>query len=99
MPDMAGINITSMNYWYPKTAELGIPVPKTTILLEKDLFEWYKYLDEKMPADEMNQLIQAANKIGYPLFMRSDLNSGKHQFKDTCYVNVGAQGRSNTPHL
>lgn len=86
MPDMAGMNITSMNYWYPKIVELGIPVPKTKILLEKDIFEWYKYLDEKMPVDEMNQLLQAANEIGYPLFMRSDLNSGKHQFKDTCYV-------------
>lgn len=83
---MAGVNITSMNYWYPKVQELGIPLPKTKILLEKDPFKWYVYLDENMPSDEINTIIQAANEIGYPLFMRSDLNSGKHDFKNTCYV-------------
>ena len=83
---MPGINITSMNYWYPKIQGLGIPVPKTVILLEKKPFDWYAYLDEKMPVNEINMLIQEANKIGYPLFIRSDLNSGKHMFQDTCFV-------------
>ncbi len=75
-----------MLFWYLIIERLGIPVPKTKIILTKDEFDWYKHLDAPLSEDEKNILFSTADEIGYPLFLRSDLNSGKHNFKQTCYV-------------
>jgi len=83
------MNKTSMNYWYPKIEHLGVPMPKTEIPLTKDFFDWIRFLDGKMvlSEDEKRALRDAATKVGgYPIFMRSDLCSAKHDFKYTCFV-------------
>lgn len=83
------INLTSMNYWYPKIKHLDIPMPQTEIPVTKDINEWFRLLDGEDPlSEDEKQLIRdAAKRVGgYPVFMRSDLCSGKHSFKDTCFV-------------
>lgn len=77
-----------MNFWYPLVKDLDIPIPKTEIILTRnDTFAWWELLDgNKLSKKDLKILYGTARRIGYPLFMRNDLTSGKHQYKDTCYV-------------
>jgi len=78
-------NKSSMLYWFPKVKDLPIPQPKTEFVLSKD--NWWQYLDGKrLPDQDIVTLKEAIKKIGYPVFMRTDLASGKHQYLDTSYV-------------
>jgi hypothetical protein len=89
---------TSMEYWWPKIKDLGVPVPKTELLLHKNggLLEWVLYMDKPLPEDEVLLLKETAAKIGYPVFMRSDVCSGKHNFVNTCFVK---KEKDLIPHL
>ena len=83
------INKTSMNYWFPKIAHLNIPRPRTEIPVTKSTPEWWGLLDgeDLLSEDEKQMIRDAAIKVGgYPVFMRSDLCSGKHSFERTCFV-------------
>lgn len=80
-------NKTSMLYWYPKVKDLPIPQPKTEIVLTKDFHDWWHLLDgEPLSSDDIKILEDAGDNIGYPLFLRTDLCSGKHDYMSTCYV-------------
>jgi hypothetical protein len=61
----------SMVYWFPKIKDLDIPQPKTIIV--------------EVPAQK-DDFERAGDDIGYPLFMRTDHASAKHNWDDTCYV-------------
>ena len=83
------MNKTSMNYWYPKIKHLDVPMPKTEIPVTKNIRDWWSLLDGEDPLseDEKQSIRDAAIKVGgYPVFMRSDLCSGKHSFERTCFV-------------
>jgi len=75
-----------MLYWYPLTMGLDIPQPKTNIVLQKDVKGWFKILDNGLDDEDKAVLEQSATQIGYPLFIRTDYSSAKHDFKDTCFV-------------
>jgi len=82
---------SSLLVWYPHVKDL-IPSPKTVILpLTKDqvkhLFE-STYEDDPKPIkkDLEKAIIEKAREIGYPLFLRSDQSSCKHEWSETCYV-------------
>lgn len=74
----------SMMIWYPLIKKLDIPQPKTEMYIfpEEDLNFLY---DEKFKLN-MERIKIEVNKIGYPLFVRTDLASGKHNWKKACYV-------------
>ncbi len=78
------IDENSMLLWYPKIKKLDIPQPKTELYIfpKEDL----KYLYQEKFKLDMNKIKKVANKIGYPLFIRTDLASGKHSWKESCYV-------------
>lgn len=83
------MNKTSMDYWYPLIKHLDIPMPRTEIPITKEINDWWRLLDGEDPlSEEEKQTIRdAAIKVGgYPVFMRSDLCSGKHSFERTCFV-------------
>lgn len=81
------INKTSMEYWYPKIKDLPIPQPKTDITLHKDYNEWWSCLDGvPLSPKDIQTLEDAGDRMGYPLFLRTDLCSGKHMYLDTCFV-------------
>lgn len=83
------MNKTSMNYWYPKIKHLDVPMPKTEIPVTKNIRDWWSLLDGEDPLseDEKQSIRDAATKVGgYPVFMRSDLCSGKHSFEQTCFI-------------
>jgi len=91
---MDGIEMdkTSMLYWYPKIKLLRIPQPMTMMVMTKcDITELLgdcdglseqgvrKHID--IPAVEMT-----CENIGYPVFMRSDFTSHKHNWEKSCFV-------------
>lgn len=83
---MKAIVKTSMLYWYPKVKDLGIPMPKTEIV-EVPYTHLIRMLDGKMmPKRYVQKVIEASDKTGYPLFMRTDMGSAKHSWERTCYV-------------
>ncbi len=93
----------SMCYWYPKI-EGRVPTPKTRMLaLGEDMA--FEILDDKeVLSDELFKfqvdlkgLIQELG--GYPIFMRTDLVSGKHDWERTCYVQSEEVLFNNLHHL
>ena len=80
----------SMLYWYPKIKDLPIPMPKTEFfIIPKKYFPdiyWSEKKVWKMLKDNEKEIKKIARKIGYPLFLRTDQASGKHDWKRTCYV-------------
>jgi len=74
----------SMNYWYPKIKNL-IPTPKTEIIPIK----WsYGDNEEIIKVEEkyLKEIEEASKNFNFPIFIRGDNGSGKHEWKDTCYV-------------
>jgi hypothetical protein len=79
------INKSSMLYWFPLIRDLPIPQPRTEFVLSND--DWWKYLDsEKLPEQDIKTLKEAINRMGYPVFIRTDLASGKHQYLNSSYI-------------
>lgn len=77
---------TSMLYWWPRVKDLGIPMPKTEIV-EVPYDDLVRLLDDKrLSSKDEQRLIEAGDKIGYPLFLRTDMASAKHQWERTCFV-------------
>jgi len=75
---------SSMLLWYPKIKDLDIPQPKTEMLELEGLAGW-GYPEERLGRD-YPKIKSVARKIGYPLFVRTDLASGKHDWERSCYV-------------
>ena len=75
----------SMLVWYP-LIENKLPTPKT-IMIELDFEYVIEYLDGKNGLEKhKDEIFDAAKNIGYPLFIRCDQTSDKHNWLDTCYV-------------
>jgi len=62
---------SSLLKWFPIVKELNIPIPETIIV--------------EIPTSPEN-MREKANSIGYPLFMKTDLIAGKHDWENTCFV-------------
>ena len=85
---------TSMLYWYPTVEKLKIPAPQTFIIeADCDITEILQKtggdcLSERSIEKhiDMKQVYEKAKILGYPLFLRSDMTSNKHAWKNTCYV-------------
>lgn len=89
---------SSMLYWYPKIKDF-LRTPKTVFLpvSTEEHHRMVKSLGETpIPKDIRERIYRKADKIGYPLFLRSDQGSGKHQWRDTCYVQ---NRKSLIPHV
>lgn len=91
------MNRTSLLFWFPLIRDLGVPVPRTEWALidpptdAESLMYPESGVDENAPPllfDWAGQIEAAVDRLGsgYPIFMRTDLMSGKHLYWDTCYV-------------
>ena len=87
-------NPNDLSEWFPLLQATGIRVPRTTIIDSKrdDLL---RILDGDHRDDsELNDawrsllehIVDAGNEMGWPIFLRTGEGSGKHWWKDTCYV-------------
>ncbi len=75
---------TSLLYWYPQIKDLDIPQPKTEwLLLSQE--EFYATM-EGMPDSILTGVTDLIkNKFQLPVFIRTDLASAKHFWKNACY--------------
>ena len=74
----------SFLYWYPKIKRLNIPQPKSFIVLVTD--DEFKQTFDGMPktlTQKVQEIIDAYFVL--PVFIRTDLASGKHSWKDSCF--------------
>lgn len=93
-------NKNSMLVWWPKIKDLGIPVPRTEFIpiSRADLMPAAVGDDAELPQnilDSFSKVEQVADSFGYPVFMRTDVSSGKHSWKDTCYISSRDKIRQN----
>lgn len=78
-------NQTSMLNWYPKIKDLPIPQPRTLFVMlnEKELESLY---NEAVPESVTEKVKCVCDTMFYPCFLRTDLASGKHGWKKTCFI-------------
>jgi len=77
----------SMLYWWPKVKDLDhIHMPRTEIVplpsLNLDNVKDYSYQGDI----DWRKIFEGAETVGFPLFMRTDQASGKHNWSETCFV-------------
>ncbi len=78
------IGLDSLLFWYPKIKDLPILQPKTewVVLSQK---EFYLTM-EGMPDSVLEKVMSLIkSKFQIPVFIRTDLASGKHYWSNTCY--------------
>ena len=91
MPDGL-MDKTALTYWFPKLEVIGLPVPKTILLpmsaeAYRDVFNAFDGLEMNGSAHAFALKVkEAANKLGYPCFLRTAHTSGKHDWERTCYI-------------
>jgi len=90
---MRDVELCSMDYWFPLIQGLNIKQPKTMCLNTKNKVsfeEWYNWCEGTQSAkiikviEELEKLIK--NNFNYPVFLRTDQFSGKHDWKRTCFI-------------
>lgn len=96
---MEGANNNSFFYWYPFVKDLSISQPET-ILVRFPKDELHKYLNPESDVfmGQSVELVKEAIKdlgkevgVDYPVFIRTDQSSGKHQWDETCFVESEAK--------
>ncbi|OGC89269.1 MAG: hypothetical protein A2W25_04375 [candidate division Zixibacteria bacterium RBG_16_53_22] len=95
---------TSMLYWYPKIKKLTIPQPWTGVVKCKtNITETLSntnadFLSEKAIGENIDiaAVEKLCERLGYPVFMRSDYTSHKHNWKKSCFV---TKKKDIIPHL
>ncbi len=85
------MNKDSLLFWYPLIQDLLIPQPKTSMrtLSEREKSQFGNWI-EGQPSKEITHVLRdlraIIQKYGYPVFIRTDLASGKHSYKDSCFI-------------
>ncbi len=84
---------TCLSTWFPVVEAAGLPVPKTEIIragegVEPDLFT---VVGDGLAGDGRVKLLcdeiaAAADRVGWPCFLRTGQGSGKHDWNRTCYL-------------
>lgn len=77
---------SSLLYWWPKIQDLEIPKPKTWIvkISREELLDFIGNVD--VLASYLVAMRSLIKEAGSPFFIRTDHLSGKHNWKDTCFV-------------
>lgn len=79
---------SSMLVWYPRVKKLQIPQIKTEVVKagHKPLYDLL-VKENPLPKNISDELNKAMDRIGkFPMFMRTDQASGKHNWERTCYL-------------
>lgn len=89
---MNNTELNCLSYWFPKIRDACLPVPKTEILriTDAERTALWPALDgepfgvEATPFFEHLRL--RAKQVGVPCFLRTGQTSGKHCWRNTCFV-------------
>lgn len=85
MSKMEMTDLSSLLFWYPKIKNLEIPQPKTEIVLltKEELDIVYNERIASSLTEKVGDII--SQKFKLPVFIRTDLSSAKHYWKDSCF--------------
>ena len=75
---------SSMMYWWPKIINMDMPLLHTICIPVKN--SDMEAAVNGGPLPDFTRVKRMSNEIGYPLFLRSDHMSAKHEWRRTCYV-------------
>ena len=74
--------------WFPPLYDLmGHRVPRTEFVYTSE--DWIVWSYGELPSDVQevaDKVREACDRMGYPCFVRSGHTSGKHGWKNTCYI-------------
>ncbi len=86
-----------LSYWFPRLQESGVPVPQTHIIkLPKSI--WFACGEDISDSPECQAMVDQVPQLckdiaacadalgGYPVFLRTGQTSGKHSWKNTCFL-------------
>ncbi|MDD3040413.1 ATP-grasp domain-containing protein [Bacteroides sp.] len=76
----------SLVYWYARTQYLDVPQPETNIVWTGHLPLTNMLDGEPLPEYLRQSILFTARELGYPLFVRTDMASGKHEWEKACFV-------------
>jgi hypothetical protein len=88
-----------LSHWFPKLMEAALPVPSTIIL--RTYCDFHPLFDNQVPdgwEQFIDTLLESVKVMGTPCFLRTGQGSGKHQWKDTCYI-ANADRRNLEQHV
>lgn len=86
------MDVNNLAYWFPKIRDAGLPVPRTEILTMPDdvCEEAYTVFDGATDTPLFNKWVtgleEVVAKVGRPAFLRTGHTSGKHDWKNTCFI-------------
>lgn len=76
---------SAVNWWY-EVKDLPIPTPYTE-LVDVSEYQSARWLDDGVSDEVVNQVRNMLDYyFGYPAFVRTDLESGKHSYNNTCLI-------------
>lgn len=99
------IDRSCLSYWFPLLESAGLPVPRTILVpmsneAFRDVFRVFDGEEMKGVAEPFfDELRKAADNIGYPCFLRTGQTSGKHRWKETCYLDSPESLRSHVVNI
>ena len=85
MIDFDAYKQSSMLYWWPKIKDLDIPQPRTEYVNVSDS-ALIKMIDGEAPVPNIDEIKRMVEKFDMPVFLRGADTSGKHSWKNTCYL-------------
>ena len=74
-----------MLYWYPKIKKLNIPQPRTEIV-RINMSEIWEIVDGNGWFSNWDEIQEVSKNFDYPLFLRGGHTSGKHAWKNSCFI-------------
>ena len=73
--------LVSMTYWWPRVLHIPVALPQTILVdVSEHYSDLWAVLDGKgIPSKVVKAVGEVANTMGWPIFLRGDLTSGKHE--------------------
>lgn len=84
-----------LSYWYPRLVAAGVPTPETHIFHP----DWAGGIPRTLELIGKVAVACGNWRLGWPLFMRTGHGAGKHEWRDTCFVNTHSRAHRNVHAL
>lgn len=93
MEEQARDNPTCFTHWFPVVEASGVPHPRSHVLplplnIQKALVN-YDPAAREMLNETIAEIRAAGETLGWPLFIKNSLYSGKHSWRHTCHLPAG----------
>jgi hypothetical protein len=100
----AARNPTAIKNWLYAVETMSVPSPETDIydfnwLVQRAIVNHDYQSIEPLAQPLVDNIRTSGKKMGYPLFIRTGLFSGKHNWKNTCYIQASDTDQDIIRHL